>query len=90
MLVSLSMNFVLIELSPVLWSNTANVYKFRNADVHGILPNDRTEPILTDAARCPNDSNAQKADFAKLPFKVSLARPDRPRWSEALRGSAAL
>ena len=31
----------------------------QNAENGGI------EPILTDAARCPNDSNAQKAEFAK-------------------------
>lgn len=30
------------------------------------------EPILTDAARCPNDSNAQKADFAKSWVQIVL------------------
>ncbi|WP_217350623.1 hypothetical protein, partial [Ruegeria sp. HKCCD7255] len=31
------------------------------------------EPKVPDAAARANDGNAQKADFAKLPFKVSLA-----------------
>ncbi len=52
--------------------------------------NGRFEPKPTDVAESTNVSDAQKADFAKLPFNVSLARPDRPRWSEALLGSAAL
>lgn len=30
-----------------------------------VAANDRFEPTLTDADRCPNDSNAQKVDFAK-------------------------
>ncbi|MEP4803437.1 MAG: hypothetical protein ABJZ69_03445, partial [Hyphomicrobiales bacterium] len=34
----------------------------------------RREPILTDAARCPNDINAQKADFAKSRIKARCGR----------------
>ncbi|WP_170477047.1 hypothetical protein [Ruegeria arenilitoris] len=40
--------------------------------------NGRIEPTLTDAARCPNDSNAQTADFAKswvqIVIEVSFLR----------------
>ncbi len=32
--------------------------------------NGGSEPTLTDAARCPNDSNAQKADFAKSRYGI--------------------
>jgi hypothetical protein len=31
-----------------------------------IAKNGNAEPTLTDAALCPNYSNAQKADFAKI------------------------
>ncbi|NOE44263.1 hypothetical protein GS625_21485 [Ruegeria sp. HKCCD7319] len=35
--------------------------------------NGRFEPKPTDVAESTNVSDAQKADFAKLPFNVSLA-----------------
>jgi hypothetical protein len=35
-------------------------------DVEQISLNDRSEPTLTDAARCPNCSDAQKADFSNI------------------------
>ncbi len=37
----------------------------RNADVHGILPNDRTELIANDFELAINVSDAQKPDIAK-------------------------
>ncbi|WP_217360914.1 hypothetical protein, partial [Ruegeria sp. HKCCA5426] len=40
--------------------------KVRVAVIRSNCANVCTEPILTDAARCPNDSNAQKAGFAKF------------------------
>ncbi|WP_425085055.1 hypothetical protein [Ruegeria profundi] len=42
-----------------------NICSVRKADARQVGLNDSFEPTLTDAARRPNDSNAQKADFAK-------------------------
>ncbi len=44
----------------------ANRRFVRKTDIKGSSFNVRIEPTLTDAARCPNDSNAQKADFANF------------------------
>lgn len=44
MLVSLSMNFVLIEMTPVLRSNTVNVYKVRLVVVCDISANVYIKP----------------------------------------------
>lgn len=52
--------------------------------------NGRYMPTVADVAFGTNVITAQKADFAKLPFQVSRAEPDRPRWSEDLHGSAAV